>query len=72
MPCKAGMQQARAPPFFGRSVNPISTREAHYPHPVLQGPPDFQTLRRPYKYDRKQKFDLNSVLNICNVFEYNE
>ena len=20
---------------------------AHYPHPVLQAPPDFQTLRRP-------------------------
>ena len=37
----------RVPPLFGRSVNPISTRGAHYPHPVLCAPPDFQTLRRP-------------------------
>ena len=48
----AGMSQtggqggAYAPPVFGRSVNPISTRGAHYPHPVLHAPPpDFQTLR---------------------------
>ena len=39
----------RAPtPLFVRSVNPISTRGAHYPQPVLRAPPpDFQTLRRP-------------------------
>ena len=42
-----GPGEARAPPLFGRSVNPISTRGAHYPHPVLRAPPDFQTLRRP-------------------------
>ena len=35
------------PPVFGRSVNPILTGGgAHYPHPVLLAPPDFQTLRR--------------------------
>ena len=39
---------AFAPHVFGRSVNPISTRGAHYPHPVLHSPPDFQTLRRPW------------------------
>ena len=35
------------PPVFGRSVNPISTRGAHSPHPVLRAPSDFETLRRP-------------------------
>ena len=46
---KRGAGGAQAPPVFGRSVNPISTRGggAHSPHPVLQAPPDFQTLRRP-------------------------
>ena len=32
---------AAAPPDFGGSVNPISTRGTHYPHPVLPAPPDF-------------------------------
>ena len=36
-PSQAG--GARAPPLFGRSVNPISTRGAHYPPPVLCAPP---------------------------------
>ena len=27
------------PPLFDRSVNPISTRRAHYSHPVLRAPP---------------------------------
>ena len=40
-----GAGGAYAPPVFGRSVNPISTRGSHYPHPVLLAPPDFQTLR---------------------------
>ena len=43
-----GAREACAPPLFGRSVNPISTRGGtYYPHPVIHAPPDFQTLRRP-------------------------
>ena len=36
---KRGAGGARALPLFGRSVNPISTRGAHYPHPVVYVPP---------------------------------
>ena len=43
----AGGALAPPPPTFGRSANPISTRGAHYLHPVLVAPPKFQTLRRP-------------------------
>ena len=45
---KRGAGGTRAPPLFCRSVNPISTRGAHYPHQVLRSPLDFQTLRRPW------------------------
>ena len=31
-----GAGGACAPPLFGRSVNPISTRGVHYPHPVIK------------------------------------
>ena len=34
-------------PQFDRSVNPISNRGSHYPHPVLCALSDFQTFRRP-------------------------
>ena len=34
-----GAGGARASPDFGISVNPISTRGAYYPHPVLCAPP---------------------------------
>ena len=38
-----------APPVFGRTFNPISTRGADYAHHSTIGPPpDFQTLRRPW------------------------
>ena len=33
-----------APPDFGRSVNPISTRKADYAHQIMLALPDFQTL----------------------------
>ena len=36
-----GLGESVPPPLFDRSVNPISTRGAHYPHPVLCAPPDF-------------------------------
>ena len=36
-----------APPDFGRSVNPISTRGADYAHQMILAPPDFQTFLRP-------------------------
>ena len=36
-----------APPDFGRSVNPISTKGADYAHQIILASPDFQTLRWP-------------------------
>ena len=44
-----GARGACASLLFGRSVNPISTREGgtFSPHLVLRAPLDFQTLRRP-------------------------
>ena len=35
--------------YFGRLLNPISTRGTHHPQPVLLAPPDFQTLRRAWQ-----------------------
>ena len=41
------IQKQYAGPSQAGGINPISTRGgAHYPHPVLRAPPDFQTLRR--------------------------
>ena len=43
-----GAGGARAPPLFGRSVNPISNQGGHIiPTQYYVPPPDFQTLRRP-------------------------
>ena len=39
-----GAGGARAPPVFGRSVNPISTREAHYAHHITKFHPGFSDL----------------------------
>ena len=36
-----------APPDFGRTINPISTKGADYAHQIILAPPDFQTFRRP-------------------------
>ena len=47
-PSQEGGWGAVAAPVFSRTVNPISTRGAHYPHPVLLALLDFQTLRRPW------------------------
>ena len=45
---------ASAPPVIGRSVNPISTRGAHYPHPVLQAPPPgFSSLPSALNFELK-------------------
>ena len=41
-PVGAGI--AMAPPDFERSVNPISTRGAHYAHHITTGPPGFSDL----------------------------
>ena len=48
-PVASGRARGPVPPLklFDTSVNPISTRGAHYPHPVICALPDFQTLRRP-------------------------
>ena len=40
-----GLGGARAAPYFGRSVNPISSRKADMPNTLA--PPDFQTSLRP-------------------------
>ena len=57
-----GAGEALAPPVFGRSVNPISTRGTHYPHPVLLAPPDFQTLRR--RRRRSKSISTPSMINL--------
>ena len=33
--------------FLAKQLTLSQLGGAHYPHPVLQAPPDFQTLRRP-------------------------
>ena len=45
----SGLSQAGGwgAPVFDRSVNPISTRGAHYPHPVLQAPRIFRPCDGP-------------------------
>ncbi len=42
-----GAGGAYAPPDFGGSVNPISTRGAHYPHPLLPAPQIFRLWDMP-------------------------
>ena len=39
-----GAGRALAPPFFGQTVNPISTRGADYPHHSNPSPPGFSDL----------------------------
>ena len=41
---RGGAGGAAAPPDFGRSVNPISTRGADYAHHSTTCPPGFLTL----------------------------
>ena len=42
-----GAGGARAPHFLADQLTLSQPGGAHYPHPVLRAPPDFQTLRRP-------------------------
>ena len=57
---KGGGLGGISPPVFGKSVNPISNRGAHYPHPALLAPPDFQTLRRHwYCFNIAKIFNIN-------------
>ena len=44
---KQGGRGARAPHFLSDQLTLSQPGGAHYPHPVLRAPPDFQTLRRP-------------------------
>ena len=41
---RGGAAGARAPPEFGRSVNPIQTREADYAPHTTASPPGFKKL----------------------------
>ena len=50
-----GQGGSSPPPVFDRSVNPISTRGSHSPHPVLPAHLDFQTLRRPCRLEYKSR-----------------
>ena len=43
-----GAGDAMAPPDYGRSFNPISTKGGDYAHQEILAPPDFQTFRRPW------------------------
>ena len=42
-----GARGAMAPPDFGRSVNPISTKGADHADQITLAHPDFQTFRQP-------------------------
>ena len=45
---QAGGPGGHVPPqFLADQLTLSQPGGAHYPHPVLQAPPDFQTLRRP-------------------------
>ena len=46
-----GARVAMAPPYFDRSINPISTRGADCAHLIITGTPDFQSFRRPCRCD---------------------
>ena len=56
---------AMAPLDFGKSVNPISTKEADYAHEIILAPSDFQTFLRPwfalFKIKRAQKSECVGV-----------
>ena len=43
----SGLSQAGGPHFLEDQLTLSQPGGAHYPHPVLRAPPDFQTLRRP-------------------------
>ena len=46
--CPLGAGGAMAPPYFGRSVNPISTRGTDYFHLITTGTPGFSDLLTEY------------------------
>ena len=63
MPEPRGRGSPGPPPIFGRSVNPISTRDVGSTHPLLLAPQKFFTFRHPcYKYG----FYL--ILVICQFY----
>ena len=59
-----GAGGAMAPPDFGRSVNPISTKGADYAHQIVLAPPDFQIFRRPWIFKGKR---IKIFFEICFV-----
>ena len=48
-----GAGDAMAPPDFGRSVNPISTRGTDYVHLITTGTPGFSDLPTALSYDSR-------------------
>ena len=57
------------PPVFGRSVNPISTRGAHYPHPVLLAPRIFRPCDGPACQFRIVEFLTKFLLVLHNAHD---
>ena len=59
-----GAEGARAPPEFGRSVNPIQIRGADYAPHTTSSPPGFKKLSTPLEVNRKSHFKrlLNTYL----------
>ena len=45
-------------PLFGKSVNPISTREVDYAQQITTCPPDFQTFLRPCKWTQEHESSI--------------
>ena len=57
---QGGRPGGHVPPHFLADQLTLSQPGgAHYPHPVLCAPPDFQTLRRPCGMDMKLKLKEN-------------
>ena len=45
-------------PYFGRSVNPISTKGVDYAHQIILTPTDYQPFRQPCLELQGEKLDL--------------
>ena len=57
-----GARGACAPPVFGRTANPISTRGADYAHHSTKCPPRFSDLATALTCIRNLKLQMPSVL----------
>ena len=62
-----GGQGRQSPPFFGRSVNPISTRGDALSPPSTTSPPGFSDLATALLRDDGKQFDSEVMEQLCEV-----